>query len=100
MIRIEQDAWDVMVSHARSAYPNECCGAMLGAIDGDRKVVRFAMRLENAFEGAKLGGSWMTGVAGSSGTVKSTTRTPPPASALTSCDRTLLAMAPLSLPDN
>src|ERR1044072_6114787 len=48
---------------------------------------------ENAFEGAKLGGSWMTGVAGSSGTVKSTTRTPPPASALTSCDRTLLGMA-------
>ena len=31
-----------MVAHARRTYPNECCGAMLGAIDGDRKAVRVA----------------------------------------------------------
>jgi len=53
MIRIEQEAWDVMVSHARSAYPNECCGAMLGSIDGSEKLVRLAIPLENAFDGAK-----------------------------------------------
>ena len=35
------------------AYPNECCGAMLGAIDGDDKTVRVALPLENAFEGAQ-----------------------------------------------
>jgi hypothetical protein len=27
---IEKEAWDRMLAHARSAYPNECCGAMLG----------------------------------------------------------------------
>jgi proteasome lid subunit RPN8/RPN11 len=53
MITIEDDAWGVMVSHAQSAYPNECCGAMLGSIDGDRKVVRVATPIENAFAGAQ-----------------------------------------------
>ena len=53
MIKIEQAAWDVMVSHARSTYPNECCGAMLGSVDGDQKSVQVAVVLENAFEGAQ-----------------------------------------------
>lgn len=51
MIKIEQGAWDVMVSHARSTYPNECCGAMLGSVDGDRKCVQVAVALQNAFAG-------------------------------------------------
>jgi proteasome lid subunit RPN8/RPN11 len=53
MIRIEPAAWDVMVSHARSTYPNECCGAMIGSIDGSHKLVRVAVAIENAFEGAQ-----------------------------------------------
>jgi proteasome lid subunit RPN8/RPN11 len=53
MIRIETDPWQAMVAHARHAYPNECCGAMLGTIDGDTKNVREAIALENAFEGAQ-----------------------------------------------
>ncbi len=53
MIKIEQAAWDLMVSHARSTYPNECCGAMLGSIDGDQKSVQVAVVLENAFAGAQ-----------------------------------------------
>jgi proteasome lid subunit RPN8/RPN11 len=52
MIRIETEPWAAMVAHAREAYPNECCGAMLGVIDGD-KTVRVSMRLENAFAGAQ-----------------------------------------------
>jgi proteasome lid subunit RPN8/RPN11 len=51
MINIEPAAWEVMVSHARSTYPNECCGAMLGSIDGANKVVRVAVPIENAFTG-------------------------------------------------
>ena len=53
MIRIESEPWAAMVSHARRTYPNECCGAMLGAIDGDSKAVRVAIPLENAYEGAQ-----------------------------------------------
>ena len=52
MIRIESEAWAAMVSHAQQAYPNECCGAMIGSI-GDTKTVQVAMPLENAFEGAQ-----------------------------------------------
>ena len=51
MIQIESGPWQAMVSHARKAYPNECCGAMLGVTDGDAKTVREAVALENAFSG-------------------------------------------------
>ncbi len=53
MIKIEQAAWDVMVSHAESTFPNECCGAMLGTVDGDEKLVRVATPIKNAFTGAQ-----------------------------------------------
>jgi len=53
MIRIEPSAWDVMVRHASSTYPNECCGAMLGNLDGDTKLVTEAVIIENAFAGAQ-----------------------------------------------
>ncbi len=53
MIRIETEPWTHMVAHARSTYPNECCGAMLGRSDGVEKTVTEAMALENVFEGAQ-----------------------------------------------
>ena len=53
MIRIEPEPWDAMVSHARDAYPDECCGAMLGAAGEGSKVVRASLPLANAFEGAR-----------------------------------------------
>ena len=51
MIRIEREPWQAMVAHARRTYPNECCGAMLGTIDGETKNVGEAIALENAFAG-------------------------------------------------
>ena len=51
MIRIQSEPWAAMVAHARQTYPNECCGAMLGTLDGDSKVVQEAIALENAYEG-------------------------------------------------
>jgi proteasome lid subunit RPN8/RPN11 len=51
MIRIENEAWRDMVAHAQAAYPNECCGAMLGLAENGTKVVRAAVALDNAFEG-------------------------------------------------
>lgn len=52
MIRIENEPWEVMVSHARETYPDECCGAMLG-IAGGEKIVRLAIPMENAYQGVK-----------------------------------------------
>src|SRR6266481_10198626 len=51
MIRVASEPWQEMVAHARSTYPNECCGAMLGRVDGDSKQVTIALVLENAFAG-------------------------------------------------
>jgi proteasome lid subunit RPN8/RPN11 len=42
-----------MVAHARATYPNECCGAMLGRVDGAEKEVLTAMRLENSSTGSQ-----------------------------------------------
>ena len=42
-----------MVAHAKSTFPNECCGAMLGVMDGDAKTVRRAVPLQNAFNGGQ-----------------------------------------------
>lgn len=53
MIRIEPEPWRDMVAHAQQAYPNECCGAMLGLADDGGKTVRAAVALDNAFEGER-----------------------------------------------
>jgi len=53
MIRIESAPWAAMVKHGQASYPNECCGAMLGTTDGENKIVRESIALENAFSGAQ-----------------------------------------------
>ncbi len=53
MIRIEREAWSVMREHAERAYPNECCGAMMGQIDSGTKLVRRAVALDNAYAGSQ-----------------------------------------------
>jgi proteasome lid subunit RPN8/RPN11 len=53
MIQIDPEPWAAMVAHASETYPNECCGAMLGAVEDGRKMVRHALRLPNAFEGSQ-----------------------------------------------
>ena len=40
-----------MVGHAQSTFPDECCGVMVGSIDGESKVVTTAITLENAYKG-------------------------------------------------
>jgi proteasome lid subunit RPN8/RPN11 len=51
MIEIETNPWQTMILHAERVYPNECCGAMLGHLQGDKKVVTEALPLENAYSG-------------------------------------------------
>lgn len=51
MIRIEPGAWQVMVDHGRACYPKECCGIMLGTVNGDSRTVTLAIACKNAYEG-------------------------------------------------
>lgn len=53
MIEINQAAWDTMVAHAQSTFPDEGCGVMVGSIDGDSKLVTKAIALENSYKGAQ-----------------------------------------------
>lgn len=53
MIEIEKRAWETMVAHAQQTFPNECCGAMLGAVNGERKKVKLAVPIDNAYGGAQ-----------------------------------------------
>ncbi len=53
MIDISVSPWQTMVAHAESTYPNECCGVMLGTIDGDSKVVTIATPLQNVSAGSQ-----------------------------------------------
>ena len=53
MIRVSGEPWREMVAHARATYPDECCGAMLGRVDGDQKEVLIAMRLANSSAGSQ-----------------------------------------------
>jgi proteasome lid subunit RPN8/RPN11 len=53
MIDIEPAAWAEMIAHAEATYPNECCGAMLGSLDGEQKTVHVALRLDNAAAGSQ-----------------------------------------------
>jgi proteasome lid subunit RPN8/RPN11 len=53
MIEIELEPWERMVRHAETIYPNECCGAMLGRLNGGSKLVTEAVPMENAYAGAQ-----------------------------------------------
>jgi proteasome lid subunit RPN8/RPN11 len=53
MIDILSSPWQTMVAHAEFTYPNECCGVMLGRIDGDSKSVTIAQPLENVSAGSQ-----------------------------------------------
>ncbi len=51
MIDIATEPWETMVRHAEKTYPNECCGAMLGRLNGGSKLVTEAIPMENAYAG-------------------------------------------------
>ena len=51
MITIEQSAWQVMLDHARAAFPKECCGILVGRDDGDGRIATVAVASRNVYEG-------------------------------------------------
>ena len=40
-----------MVEHAEACYPRECCGILLGSVDGDNRTAMLAIACRNAYEG-------------------------------------------------
>lgn len=50
MIRIEPEALAAIRRHGESAYPEECCGALLGRVESLCRQVSVALQLDNASE--------------------------------------------------
>ena len=47
MLTIRQSELDSLRSHGEETYPHECCGVMLGRMDGDERVVEAVLRAGN-----------------------------------------------------
>jgi proteasome lid subunit RPN8/RPN11 len=47
MLRISQSHYDSLRQHGEETYPHECCGVLLGQMDGDVRVVTSIARCGN-----------------------------------------------------
>jgi proteasome lid subunit RPN8/RPN11 len=47
MLRISQSHYDALRQHGEETYPYECCGVLLGRMDGDERVVTSIARCGN-----------------------------------------------------
>jgi proteasome lid subunit RPN8/RPN11 len=47
MLKISQSAYEALRLHGEESYPHECCGVLLGTMDGDRRLVSSLVRCGN-----------------------------------------------------
>jgi proteasome lid subunit RPN8/RPN11 len=47
MLRIRQSELDALRRHGEETYPHECCGVMLGRVEGHERVVEAVLRAGN-----------------------------------------------------
>jgi proteasome lid subunit RPN8/RPN11 len=47
MLKIPQSAYSAVRAHGEETYPHECCGVLLGTMDGDARVVTSTARCGN-----------------------------------------------------
>ena len=47
MLRIDQQNYEALRHHGEEIYPHECCGILLGQMDGDEKIVTSIARAGN-----------------------------------------------------
>ncbi len=50
MLRIHQSELEAIRRHGEETYPHECCGVLLGRIEGDERLVGVAVRAGNTRE--------------------------------------------------
>ena len=53
MLHIAQSGWQQLRQHAERAYPEECCGVLLGRAEQQANRVLAVRAVENAAEGAR-----------------------------------------------
>ena len=50
MVRLTKALFDNIIEDSKNAYPHECCGALLGCVEGDEKTVSAVRLLRNMNE--------------------------------------------------
>lgn len=50
-LNLSDSARDIMLRHAESCYPNECCGFFFGREEGGERLIEQARQVDNAKEG-------------------------------------------------
>ena len=52
MLKLRQSVFDQIRRHGETAYPNECCGLLVGTVTAEGSVVARAIPVENATSGS------------------------------------------------
>ena len=47
MLKVSQAVYDALRAHGEETYPHECCGVLLGQMDGDTRIVTSTARAGN-----------------------------------------------------
>ena len=47
MLKLRQVDYDEIRRHGEETYPYECCGVLLGTVDGDTRIVKASVRCHN-----------------------------------------------------
>jgi proteasome lid subunit RPN8/RPN11 len=47
MLKVSQVLYDALRAHGEETYPHECCGVLLGQMDGDTRIVTSTARAGN-----------------------------------------------------
>ncbi|HLI61785.1 MAG TPA: M67 family metallopeptidase [Terriglobales bacterium] len=47
MLKIPRRDYAAIRRHAEEAYPHECCGILVGTVEGDTRTVKFTVRCHN-----------------------------------------------------
>ena len=50
MLTLSKTLFNEISTHAEAEYPHECCGGLIGTIDGDTKIVTQVVPIENNWE--------------------------------------------------
>ena len=50
MLTLSKTLFNKISSHAEAEYPHECCGGLIGTIEGDNKIVTQVVPIKNNWE--------------------------------------------------
>lgn len=53
MLKFTASLFQSIRTHGEASFPNECCGVLLGTLNGEERVVRSLFPIENQFEAAE-----------------------------------------------